>query len=62
MANFQFSIESPKETIPRLGKPKPHCKKNGRSAFGLATAWMQQAVVAGGLPPNVRSQVASSTR
>jgi hypothetical protein len=45
MPNFQIAIEKPEEIIPRLGKPELHWKK-GRSAYELATAWMEAGGIA----------------
>lgn len=50
MTRFHMPIKRPEEIIPRLGKGERHWKK-GRSAYELATTWMQ----AGDIPPAVRS-------
>jgi hypothetical protein len=50
MPAFHIRIECPAEIIPRLGKQERHWKK-GRSAYELATAWME----ANDLPPPVRN-------
>lgn len=50
MTNFHMPIKHPEEIIPRLGKGERHWKK-GRSAYELATTWMQ----AGDIPLAVRS-------
>ncbi len=49
MVNFQIAIEKPEEIIPRLGKQELHWKK-GRSAYELATSWMNAAT----FPPAIK--------
>ncbi|WP_428667124.1 DUF6946 family protein [Reyranella sp.] len=55
MPAFHIRIERPAEIIPKLGKQELDWKK-GRSAFELATAWMQ----ANALPPPVTAILAQA--